>query len=148
MKKILVTVLTFLLVSCSSESQIIGEWQNIHVRDNFTTTQNCTFSQNYIETCESEILYSGYPGVTAKYATTQEWSIKNGEITEKLLDTKVRSIERGGESLSVSDPGYQDLANILLSSPNGKTSTRKIVINGDEFDLHEKDSISKWKKIK
>jgi hypothetical protein len=148
MKKILLTVLTFLLASCSSEKQIIGEWQNIRVSEDITYTQNCTFSQNYIETCKSKILVPGIPDMTVNYATTQEWSIKSGVITEKLLDKKVGIIYVGSESIEVSDSRYQNIANLILSSPIGETYTRKIDINGDEFDLHEKDSISKWKKIK
>lgn len=139
MNKIFLLTSTLVVLSCTSDNKIVGKWSYSNVSGNSVTTEVCEYVENNTETCneELELMLPSGDKVKIQYLTTQEWQLKDGKLLEKNVDVKILDIAINDESLPLNDSRYQETENTIIKRhPKGKSSSRKIVFNGNTFDLY------------
>lgn len=144
MNKVLLSIFVLVVASCTSENKIVGKWTYSNVSGSNVATEICEYVENNTEACNEELALTLPSGDKAKiqYVITQEWQLIDGKLVEKNVDIKIMDIAINDESMPITDSRYQVIENIIIKRhPKGKSSSRKIVFNGDTFDLYSSSGV-------
>lgn len=141
MKRFFLLLSVSFLISCGSDSPLVGKWKNVFRGGDVTVTEICEFNKKGIENCTSTWVQRVDNGTfEAHRLLTQEWTLANGQITEKTTNGQVLWMALNGQEISPSDPIYRQLASNLMSDTfnTGFTVTRKIELHENHFILYGK----------
>lgn len=141
MKKLILLVGVFSILSCGADSPLVGKWKLIVSGPKFTNTEICEFNRDGIEICTSTLLQDTAVGrLEAVRVLTQTWNLENGQLTEKTIDWRVPRITLNGQPIDQSDPVHQEIVSIFKTkgSKSGYTIVRKIDVHENYFDLYSK----------
>lgn len=132
----------FFLTSCGSDSPLVGRWKHVLRGANFTATEICEFNKNNIENCTTQWVQRVKNGTfEAHRLQTQEWTLANGQLTEKTTNGQILWMSLNGQEISPSVPYYDEVVADLTppSFRTGYTITRKIELHEDYFVLFGKN---------